>query len=86
MSETRSMLDIVLDAIERGERPMLVWERPPDLELPPPSTPGHSAGGHGQGRQHGYVSTYIAGCRCDLCRAARSRDVRMKREARKVAP
>jgi hypothetical protein len=38
------------------------------IKPPPPKTSGGQPNKHG--RTHGYESTYVAGCRCDLCRAA----------------
>ncbi len=47
--------------------------------VPPPPANRGSNGRKGKGRRCGYESTYAAGCRCDLCRAAHREGVARRR-------
>lgn len=67
---TRRLIDVVLDAIERGETPIVVW---PAVIVPEPAAHGEQTFFVGNGRRHGFVATYKTGCRCLECTEAHRR-------------
>lgn len=48
------------------------------IKPPPPMPRGGPKTKPGTGPRHGYESSYAAGCRCDLCKAARREGVRRR--------
>lgn len=47
-----------------------------------PPEPQPKGGQTRRGRTHGYESTYAAGCRCDVCRAAHREGVARRKSGR----